>query len=42
VGIAALARADVNPGFRAALRVAMRAAITHDIDKAVILDLLGK
>jgi hypothetical protein len=42
VGIAALAQADVDPGFRAALRVAVRAAVTHDIDKAAIFDLLGK
>jgi hypothetical protein len=31
VGAAALPHADVDPGFRAALRVAMRAAVTRDI-----------
>jgi hypothetical protein len=40
VGAAALARAEVDPGFRAALRVALRAAVTRDIDKAAIPDLL--
>jgi peptidoglycan/LPS O-acetylase OafA/YrhL len=42
VGAAALAHAEVDPGFRAALRAAMRAAVTRDIDKAVIPDLLGE
>jgi peptidoglycan/LPS O-acetylase OafA/YrhL len=42
VGTAALAHAEVDPGFRAALRAAMRAAVTRDIDKAVIPDLLGE
>jgi peptidoglycan/LPS O-acetylase OafA/YrhL len=42
VGAAALAHADVDPGFRAALRVAMRAAVTRDIDKAAIPDLLAE
>jgi peptidoglycan/LPS O-acetylase OafA/YrhL len=40
VGAAALARAEVDPGFRAALRVALRAAVTRDTDKAAIPDLL--
>jgi peptidoglycan/LPS O-acetylase OafA/YrhL len=40
VGAAALAHAEVDPGFRAALRVALRAAATRDIDKAAISDLL--
>jgi peptidoglycan/LPS O-acetylase OafA/YrhL len=40
VGAAALAHAEVDPGFRAALRMALRAAVTRDIDKAVIPDLL--
>jgi peptidoglycan/LPS O-acetylase OafA/YrhL len=42
VGAAALAHAEVDPGFRAALRVALRAAVTRDIDKAVIPDLLAE
>jgi hypothetical protein len=40
VGAAALARAEVDPGFRAALRVALQAAVTRDTDKAAIPDLL--
>jgi hypothetical protein len=40
VGDAAFAHAEVDPGFRAALRVALRAAATRDIDKAAISDLL--
>jgi hypothetical protein len=42
VGAAVLAHAEVDPGFRAALRTALRAAVTRDIDKAVIPDLLGE
>ena len=42
VGAAALAHAEVDPGFRAALRVALRAAVTRDVDKAVIPDLLAE
>jgi len=41
VGAAALAHAEIDPGFRAALRVALRAAVTRDVDKAVIPDLLS-
>jgi hypothetical protein len=41
VGAAALAYAEVDPGFRAALRVVLRAAVTRDIDKAAIPDLLA-
>jgi hypothetical protein len=41
VGAAALAYAEVDPGFRAALRVVLRAAVARDIDKAAIPDLLA-
>jgi hypothetical protein len=40
VGAAVLAHAELNPSFRDNLREALQAAVTRDIDKAVIADLL--
>jgi len=41
VGAAALAHAEVDPAFRHALSAALRSAVTRDIDRKVIGDLLG-
>ncbi len=42
VGGAVLAHAELNPSFRDALTEALQAAVTRDIDKAVIADLLER
>lgn len=40
VGAAVLAHAEIDPSFCAALTKALHAAVTRDIDRAVIADLL--
>lgn len=41
VGAAVLAHAERDATFRDALKAALRAAVTRDIDKAAIADMLG-
>ena len=41
VGAAALVQADADPAFREALRTALQSAVTRNVDRAIIADLLG-